>query len=67
MVDFYSIFYSVVYIPENSNVWEDIDGCTKEYKCDLSIYTMTALSANNGIVLNNIIGKPGHRKDIVGG
>ena len=41
-------------------VWEDIDGCAKQYSCDLDINLMTVLSYSYGIIMDRDINAPGH-------
>ena len=48
-----------------STVWEDIDGCTKQYMCDLAIYLMTMLSSSYDIITDCAINAPGHIKNVV--
>ena len=43
-----------------STVWEDTDGCSKQYKCDLSIYLMTVVSSSYGIIIDSVINVHGH-------
>ena len=45
-----------------STVWEDTDGCAKQYRCALDIYLMTVLSYSYGIIMDCSINAPGHVK-----
>ena len=48
-------------------VWEDTDGCAKQYRCDLDIYLITVLSSSYGIITDRIINSPGHGNNVVYG
>ena len=43
------------------------DGCAKQYRCANSIYLNSVLSATYQITIDQMIGAPGHGKDIVDG
>ena len=45
-------------------VWEDTDGCAKQYRWALSIYLMTVLSSSYGIIMDHAINAPGHLKNV---
>ena len=50
-----------------SIVWEDTDGCAKQYRWALSIYLMTVLSSSYGIIMNRAIDVLGHGKNFIDG
>ena len=50
-----------------STVWEDTDGCAKQYRCDLDTYLMTVLSSSYGIIMDRAINAPGHGNNVVDG
>ena len=50
-----------------STVWEDTNGCAKQYKCALAIYLMIVLSSSYGIIMDHEINAPGHGKNFVDG
>ena len=50
-----------------STVWEDTDGCAKQYRCDLDIYLMTMLSSSYGIIIDCSINAPCHGNNVVDG
>ena len=50
-----------------STGWEDTDGCTKKYRCDLAIYLINALSTSYGIIMDRAINSPGHVNNVVDG
>ena len=50
-----------------STVWEDTDGCSKQYRWALDIYLMTVLSSLYGIIMDRAINVPGHGKNVVDG
>ena len=43
-----------------SRVWEDTDGCSKQYMCGLSIKLMTVFSSSYGIIVYRAINAPFH-------
>eukprot|EP00966_Prymnesium_polylepis_P017924 413578-Prymnesium_polylepis.1 len=48
-------------------VWDDTDGCGKQYRCGTAMYLLSILASKYGIVIDRAIGAPGHGKDIVDG
>ena len=50
-----------------STVWDDTDGCTKQYGYDLDIYLLTLLSSLQGIKMYCAIDVPGHRYNVFDG
>ena len=50
-----------------STVWEDTDGCVKQYRCALDIYLITVLSSSYGIITDLTINAPGHGNNVVDG
>ena len=48
-------------------VWDDTDGCGKQYRCGTAMYLLSVLASTYGIVIDRAIGAPGHGKDIVDG
>ena len=50
-----------------STVWEDTNGCAKQYKCALGMYLMTVLSSSYGIITDCTINAPGHGNNVVDG
>ena len=48
-------------------VWDDTDGCGKQYRCGTALYLLSVLAGLFGIVIDRAIGAPGHGKDIVDG
>ena len=48
-----------------STVWEDTDGCAKQYRCALAIYVMTLLSSPYGIIMDRAINETGHGNNLV--
>ena len=43
-------------------VWEDTDGCEKQYKRDIEIYLITVLSSLYGVIMYCAINATGHEK-----
>ena len=50
-----------------STLWEDTDGCAKQYMCALYIYLMIVFSYSYGIIIDRAINAPGHVNNIVDG
>jgi hypothetical protein len=48
-------------------IWDDTDGCGKQYRCGTAMYLLSILASTYGIVIDRAIGAPGHGKDIVDG
>ena len=60
-------FESGILVSSMSTVWEDTDGCAKQYRWALDIYLMTVLSSSYGIIIYRAINSPVHLKKVVGG
>ena len=56
------IFELGILVSDMSTVWEDTDGCAKQYRCALDIYVITVLSSSYGIIVDYAINAPGHGK-----
>ena len=50
-----------------STLWEDRDGCAKQYRCAFVTYLMTVLSYSYDIIMDRSINAPGHGKNFVYG
>ena len=61
------VFELVILVSVMSTVWEDTDGCSKQYRCSLAIYLMTVLSYLYGIIMDRAMNSPRHGKSIVDG
>ena len=48
-----------------STVWEDTDGCSKQYRCYLAAYLTDLLSYLYGIIMDFEIDYPGHKNNVV--
>ena len=48
-------------------VWDDTDGCGKQYRCGTAFYLLSVLACTYGITIDRAIGAPGHGKDVVDG
>jgi hypothetical protein len=48
-------------------LFDETDGCGKQYRCGNALYLLSVLSAQFQIVIDRAIGAPGHGKDIVDG
>ena len=48
-------------------LYDDTDGCGKQYRCGTALYLLSVLACTFGIVIDRAIGAPGHGKDIVDG
>ena len=50
-----------------STVWEDTDGCEKQYIFALSIYLLTVLSYSYGVIMDHSINAHGNENIVVYG
>ena len=48
-------------------MWDQIDGCAKQYRCYIAYYHMSILSKLYQNFLDRAVGTQGHGKDVVGG
>ena len=50
-----------------STIWENTDGCAKQYICASVLYLMSFVSKCYSIIIDQGISAPGHVKEVVGG
>ena len=50
-----------------SILWEDTNGCAKQYMCALAIYLMTVFSSSYSIIMDRAVNSPGLVKRVVDG
>ena len=50
-----------------SKIWENTDGCAKQYICASAIYLMSLMSQCYFIIIDRVISAPGHGKEVVDG
>ena len=48
-------------------MWDQTDGCAKQYRCSISYYLMSYLSTSYQLVLDRAMNTPGNEKDVVDG
>ena len=48
-------------------MWDQPDGCAKQYRCSIAYYLMSYLSTSYQIVLDRSVDTPGHGKYVVDG
>ena len=48
-------------------MWDQTDGCAKQYRCSIAYYLMSYLSTSYKIVLDGAVDTPVHGKDVVDG
>ena len=48
-------------------MWDQTDGCAKQYRCSIAYYLMSYLSKPYQIVLDGAVDTPGHGKYVVDG
>ena len=48
-------------------MWDQTDGCAKQYRCSIAYYPMSYLSKSYQIVLDRALDTPGHGKYVVDG
>ena len=58
------MFQCVLLVSGISTVWEDTNGCAKEYMCALDIYLMSVLSYSYGIIIYRSINAKGHLNNV---
>ena len=46
-------------------MWDQTDGCIKQYRCSIAYYLMSYLSKSYQIVLDRAVDTPGHGKYVV--
>ena len=50
-------------VMRKGSIWFDnCDGCTKQYRCGTALYLLSNLSFANEIIVNWMVGAPGHGK-----
>ena len=54
-------------LKQRCTIWESADGCCKQYRCGTTLFFLSMTSANFNIIVDRIIGAPGHGKDVVDG
>ena len=52
---------------ESTTLWEETDGCAKQYSCATAMYLLSLISVRFNIVIDRTVGAPDHGKDIVDG
>ena len=50
-----------------STIWENTDGCAKQYRCASALYLMSVTSQTYSIIIDRGISAPGHGKEVVDG
>ena len=48
-------------------MWDQTDGCAKQYRCSIAYYLISYLSKSYQIVIDRAVDTPGHGKDVVDG
>ena len=48
-------------------MWDQIDGCTKQYSCSIAYYLMPFISKSYKIVFDRAVDTPGQGKYVVDG
>ena len=54
-------------IGQRATMWDETDGCTKQYRCAKAFWLLSYLAQKYDITIDRAIGAPGHGKDIVDG
>ena len=52
---------------KGGTMWDQTDGCAKQYRSSIDYYMMSYLSKSYQIVLYRSVDTPGHCKDVVYG
>ena len=48
-----------------STIWENTDGCAKQYRCATALYLVSVLYQSQSIIFDLGISSPGHYIDVV--
>eukprot|EP00978_Attheya_sp_CCMP212_P017892 scaffold48234_cov60-Attheya_sp.AAC.6 len=51
----------------HGTMWDQIDGCGKQYRCCIAYYLLSVLSVKFQIIIDRAVDTPGHGKDVVYG
>jgi hypothetical protein len=54
-------------IEKQTTMWDETDGCGKQYRCAKAYWLLSHLSAKYDMAIDRAIGAPSHGKDIVDG
>ena len=54
-------------LTQRCTIWESTDGYCKQYRCGAALFYLSILSTNFNIIVDRMIGAPGHGKDVVDG
>ena len=54
-------------LKQRCTIWESTDGCCKQYRCGAALFFLSIISTNFNIIVDRMIGAPGHEKDVVDG
>jgi hypothetical protein len=52
---------------DNGTVFDDTDGCSKQYRSGTALFLLTLLAVSHGVIIDRAVGAPGHGKDEVDG
>ena len=52
------------YLEKGTTLWEQMDGCAKQYRCGTALYLMSVISMMYDIKVNRMISAPSHGKAI---
>ena len=50
-----------------STVWENTDGCSKQYICASALYLMSVMSQYYSVIIDQVISAPGNGKEVLYG
>jgi hypothetical protein len=50
---------------QGCTLYDETDGCAKQYRCSNALHLLSVLSSQYGITIDRGIGAPGHGKDVV--
>ena len=52
---------------ETSNIWENKDGCTKQYRYATALYLLSMLAHAYNIIIDCVVEKLGHGREVFDG
>jgi hypothetical protein len=54
-------------LKEQGCMFDNIDGCAKQYNCATAVHLLSMLSVKHNITIKQAVAAPGHGKDLIDG
>ena len=61
------MIYEKTMIPNQSTVWENKYGCSKQHRCEFSVYITTVLETSKKLTADRAMGAPVHGRNLLDG